>query len=407
MDWGNELAESGREAETEFSDEREQTEDELDNIDTQAARERLENGEAEQETEDMLSQLLTGEWEPVTLLSQEENKPVPDKSNAVNFHISDDRLGEGSPKEKFQINIAAIKMLEQIEGENRYATPEEPQILSQYVGWGGLADAFDESKSNWSAEYHQLKELLLPEEYRMARESTLNAHYTSLVIIRQMYKTLEKMGFSRGNVLEPSMGIGNFFGMMPDSMKESRLYGVELDSITGRIAKQLYPQTDVQIKGFEKTDYPNDFFDVVIGNVPFGQYKVADKQYDKNNFLIHDYFIAKTLDKVRPGGVAAFITSKGTMDKASPEVRRYLAQRADLLGAVRLPNTAFKANAGTEVTSDILFFQKRDRMVEREPDWVHLGEDADGIAMRAPGADRRKDGNGIRSLWYGKHLQGR
>ena len=383
MDWGNELAESGREAETEFSDEREQTEDELDNIDTQAARERLENGEAEQETEDMLSQLLTGEWEPVTLLSQEENKPVPDKSNAVNFHISDDRLGEGSPKEKFQINIAAIKMLEQIEGENRYATPEEPQILSQYVGWGGLADAFDESKSNWSAEYHQLKELLLPEEYRMARESTLNAHYTSLVIIRQMYKTLEKMGFSRGNVLEPSMGIGNFFGMMPDSMKESRLYGVELDSITGRIAKQLYPQTDVQIKGFEKTDYPNDFFDVAIGNVPFGQYKVADKQYDKNNFLIHDYLFAKTLDKVRPGGVVAFITSKGTMDKASPEVRRYLAQRADLLGAVRLPNTAFKANAGTEVTSDILFFRKRDRMVECEPDWVHLGEDANGITMNA------------------------
>ena len=217
----------------------------------------------------------------------------------------------------------------------------------------------------------------------MARESTLNAHYTSPVIIRQMYETLEKMGFSRGNVLEPSMGIGNFFGMMPDSMKESRLYGVELDSITGRIARQLYPQADVQIKGFEKTDYPNDFFDVAIGNVPFGQYKVADKQYDKNNFLIHDYFFAKTLDKVRPGGVVAFITSKGTMDKASPEVRRYLAQRADLLGAVRLPNTAFKANAGTEVTSDILFFQKRDRMVEREPDWVHLGEDADGIAMNA------------------------
>ena len=389
MDWGNELAESGREAETEFSDEREQTEDELDNIDTQAARERLENGEAEQETEDMLSQVLTGDWEPLTP-SAEENKTVqersvaaPDKSNAVNFHISDDRLGEGSPKEKFQRNVAAIKLLEQIEGENRYATPEEQQILSQYVGWGGLADAFDESKSNWSAEYHQLKELLSPEEYRMARESTLNAHYTSPVIIRQMYETLEKMGFSKGNILEPSMGIGNFFGMMPDSMKESRLYGVELDSITGRIAKQLYPQADVQIKGFEKTDYPNDFFDVAIGNVPFGQYKVADKQYDKNNFLIHDYFFAKTLDKVRPGGVVAFITSKGTMDKASPEVRRYLAQRADLLGAVRLPNTAFKANAGTEVTSDILFFQKRDRMVEREPDWVHLGENANGIAMNA------------------------
>lgn len=401
MDWGNELAESGRKAQAEFPDEKEQnvvteqTEDELDSIDTQAARERLENGEADRKTEEMLSQVLTGEWEPLTPSSeekqpaserqsaQERSVSAPDKSNAVNFHVSDDRLGEGSPKEKFQRNIAAIKMLEQIEGENRYATPEEQQVLSQYVGWGGLADAFDESKSNWSAEYHQLKELLSPEEYRMARESTLNAHYTSPVIIRQMYETLEKMGFSKGNVLEPSMGIGNFFGMMPDSMKESRLYGVELDSITGRIAKQLYPQADVQIKGFEKTDYPNDFFDVAIGNVPFGQYKVADKQYDKNNFLIHDYFFAKTLDKVRPGGVVAFITSKGTMDKASPEVRRYLAQRADLLGAVRLPNTAFKANAGTEVTSDILFFQKRDRMVEREPDWVHLGEDADGIAMNA------------------------
>ena len=343
---------------------------------------RLEHGEADHQPEEMLSQALTGDWEPITLPAQEENEPTPDKSNAVNFHISNDRLGEGSPKEKFQRNVVAIKLLEQIEGENRYATPEEQQILSQYVGWGGLADAFDESKSNWSAEYQQLKELLSPEEYRMARESTLNAHYTSPVIIRQMYDTLEKMGFSKGNVLEPSMGIGNFFGMMPESMKESRLYGVELDSITGRIAKQLYPQADVQIKGYEKTDYPNDFFDVAIGNVPFGQYKVADKQYDKNNFLIHDYFFAKTLDKVRPGGVVAFITSKGTMDKASPEVRRYLAQRADLLGAVRLPNSAFKANAGTEVTSDILFFQKRDRIVEREPDWVHLGEGA-GIAMNA------------------------
>lgn len=228
MDWGNELAESGREAEAEFSDEKEQnvvtkqTEDELDSIDTQSARESLENGEADRQTEEMLSQVLTGDWEPITLPSQEENKPVPDKSNAVNFHISDDRLGEGSPKEKFQRNVAAIRLLEQIEGENRYATPQEQQILSQYVGWGGLADAFDESKSNWSAEYHQLKELLSPEEYRMARESTLNAHYTSPVIIRQMYETLEKMGFSKGNVLEPSMGIGNFFGMMPDSMKESR-----------------------------------------------------------------------------------------------------------------------------------------------------------------------------------------
>ena len=357
--------------------------DELDSIDTQAAREKLENGEADRQTEEMLSQVLTGEWEPVTLPSQGENKPIPDKRNAVNFHISNDDLGVGTPKEKFRRNVEAIKLLGQIEGEHRYATPQEQEILSQYVGWGGLADAFDEGKQNWTAEYQKLKNLLSPEEYRMARESTLNAHYTSPAIIRSMYDAIEKMGFTKGNILEPSMGIGNFFGMMPDSMKESRLYGVELDGITGRIAKQLYPQADVQIKGFEKTDYPNDFFDIAIGNVPFGQYKVADRAYDKNNFLIHDYFFAKTLDKVRPGGVVAFITSKGTMDKASPDVRRYLAQRADLLGAVRLPNTAFKANAGTEVTSDILFFQKRDRMVEREPDWVHLSENADGIALNS------------------------
>ena len=313
---------------------------------------------------------------------EEGNRDSTD-TQAVNFHISNDALGEGTPKEKFRRNVEAIKLLEQIEGEHRYATPQEQEILSQYAGWGGLADAFDESKTNWTAEYQELKNLLSPEEYRMARESTLNAHYTSPAIIRSMYDAIEKMGFTKGNILEPSMGIGNFFGMMPDSMKESRLYGVELDGITGRIAKQLYPQADVQIKGFEKTDYPNDFFDIAIGNVPFGQYKVADRAYDKNNFLIHDYFFAKTLDKVRPGGVVAFITSKGTMDKASPEVRRYLAQRADLLGAVRLPNTAFKANAGTEVTSDILFFQKRDRMVERDPDWVHLSENADGIAMNS------------------------
>ena len=304
-------------------------------------------------------------------------------TQAANFHIRNDDLGVGTPKEKFRRNVEAIQLLEQIEGEHRYATLKEQEILSQYVGWGGLADAFDESKTNWTAEYQELKSLLSPEEYRMARESTLNAHYTSPAIIRSMYDAIEKMGFTKGNILEPSMGIGNFFGMMPDSMKESRLYGVELDGITGRIAKQLYQQADVQIKGFEKTDYPNDFFDIAIGNVPFGQYKVADRAYDKHNFLIHDYFFAKTLDKVRPGGVVAFITSKGTMDKASPEVRRYLAQRADLLGAVRLPNTAFKANAGTEVTSDILFFQKRDRMVEREPDWVHLSENADGIAMNS------------------------
>lgn len=306
-----------------------------------------------------------------------------DKSKAANFHITDDALGIGSAKEKFKRNIEAIRTLEKIEGENRIATPEEQKILSQYVGWGGLADAFDESKSAWAGEYQELKSLLSDAEYASARESTLNAHYTSPVIIRSIYEALENMGFEKGNVLEPAMGIGNFFGMLPEKMQESRLYGVELDGITGRIAKQLYPKADIKISGFEKTDYPNDFFDVAVGNVPFGQYKVADRQYDKNNFLIHDYFFAKTLDKVRPGGVVAFVTSKGTMDKKSPEVRKYLAQRAELLGAVRLPNTAFKENAGTEVTSDILFLKKRDRVMDLEPDWIHLSEDENGIAMNS------------------------
>lgn len=308
---------------------------------------------------------------------------MSDKANTSNFHITDNALGVGTPKEKFGKNIEAIKLLKQIEAEHRYATPQEQEILSQYVGWGGLSDAFDERKSNWSTEYQVLRELLSSEEYSMARESTLNSHYTNPVIIRQMYHSLRKMGFVKGNVLEPSMGIGNFFGMLPDSMRESNLYGVELDDISGRIAKQLYPQADIQINGFEKTDYPNDFFDLAIGNVPFGQYKVFDRAYDKHNFLIHDYFFAKTLDKVRIGGIIAYITSKGTMDKANPDVRRYIAQRADLLGAVRLPNTAFRSNAGTEVTSDILFFQKRDRLVNQDPDWVYLQEDPNGITMNS------------------------
>ncbi len=317
---------------------------------------------------------------------------TPDKSQAVNFRITDDALGVGSAKEKFRRNVEAIRTLEKVESENRIATPEEQEILSRYVGWGGLADAFDESKSAWAGEYQELKGLLSVQEYASARESTLNAHYTSPVIIRSIYEALGNMGFEKGNVLEPAVGIGNFFGMLPEKMQESRLYGVELDGITGRIAKQLYPKADIKISGFEKTDYPNDFFDVAVGNVPFGQYKVADKQYDKNNFrgtgfLIHDYFFAKTLDKVRPGGVVAFVTSKGTMDKKSPEVRKYLAQRAELLGAVRLPNTAFKENAGTEVTSDILFLKKRDRVMDIEPDWVHLSEDENGIALNSYFAD--------------------
>ena len=321
----------------------------------------------------------------------EESKPEIDKSGAVNYRITPDTeetTGKGfAPKEKFRQNVEAIRTLEKIESENRIATPQEQEILAKYVGWGGLADAFDESKANWAKEYQELKSLLSPEEYASARESTLNAHYTSPVIIQSIYDAIDKMGFSKGNILEPAMGTGNFFGMLPEKMQESRLYGVELDGITGRIARQLYPKADVKITGFEKTDYPNDFFDVAVGNVPFGQYKVSDKAYDKQNFLIHDYFFAKTLDKVRPGGVVAFVTSKGTMDKKSPEVRKYLAQRAELLGAIRLPNTAFKENAGTEVTSDILFLKKRDRVIDIEPDWVHLCENEDGIAMNQYFAD--------------------
>ena len=300
---------------------------------------------------------------------------------AVNFHITDDQLGYGTAKEKFRANVMAIQVLKKCEREHRYASPEEQEILSNYVGWGGLPDAFDESKASWSEEYQELKDLLTKEEYAAARESTLNAHYTQPVIIESMYQVLQNLGFEKGNILEPSMGVGNFFGMLPDKLQQSRLYGVELDSISGRNAKLLYPNADIQIKGFEKTDYPNDFFDVAIGNVPFGSYKVNDRQYDKHYFMIHDYFLAKTLDQLRPGGVAALITTKGTMDKASPEVRKYLAERAELLGAVRLPNNAFKANAGTEVSADILFFQKRESISMEEPEWVTLGEDVNGISI--------------------------
>lgn len=306
---------------------------------------------------------------------------------ATNFHITDDELGQGTPKEKFRANIMAIQLLKKCEDENRNATPEEQEILSRYVGWGGLADAFDETKAAWETEYLELKTVLTPEEYAAARASTLNAHYTQPIVIESMYQVLENLGFTKGNILEPSMGVGNFFGMLPENLNQSKLYGVELDSISGRIAKQLYPDANIQIKGFEKTDYPNDFFDVTIGNVPFGAYKVNDRQYDRYNFMIHDYFLAKTIDQLRPGGVAALITTKGTMDKASPEVRKYLAECADLLGAIRLPNTAFKANAGTEVSADILFFQKRDSMTKEMPEWVNLGSDANGITVNQYFAD--------------------
>lgn len=313
----------------------------------------------------------------------EKERALSAEIPAVNFHITDDQLGYGTAKEKFRANVMAIRVLKKCESENRYASPEEQEILSNYVGWGGLPDAFDESKASWGDEYQELKDLLTKDEYAAARESTLNAHYTQPVIIESMYQVLQNLGFEKGNILEPSMGVGNFFGMLPDKLQQSRLYGVELDSISGRIAKLLYPNADIQIKGFEKTDYPNDFFDVAIGNVPFGSYKVNDRQYDKYHFMIHDYFLAKTIDQLRPGGVAALITTKGTMDKASPEVRKYLAERAELLGAIRLPNNAFKANAGTEVSADILFFQKRESISMEEPEWVALGEDENEITINS------------------------
>ena len=318
----------------------------------------------------------------IDLTEQETERKEAEPYKAQNFHITDDHLGEGGAKTKYAFNIAAIQTLKQIEAEGRQARPDEQEILSRYVGWGGLPQAFDAENASWQKEYQQLKSLLTDEEYAAARGSTLNAHYTSPVVIRAMYEALDSMGFQDGNVLEPACGVGNFFGMLPEAMQSSKLYGVELDSITGRIARQLYPDARIEITGFEKTNR-KDFFDVAVGNVPFGNYKVADKPFDKYGFLIHDYFFAKALEQVRPGGVIAFITSKGTMDKASPDVRRYIAQRAELLGAIRLPNNAFKANAGTEVTSDILFLQKREHPIDIEPDWIHLGQTADGIPINS------------------------
>ena len=299
---------------------------------------------------------------------------------AGNFHITDDDLGVGGPKQKFARNIEAIRTLFKLEEEHRGATAEEQQVLSQYVGWGGLADAFDPGKDNWAKEYAELKGLLSEDEYAAARSSTLNAHYTSPTVIRSIYDAVERMGFRSGNILEPSMGVGNFFGMLPDTMQDSRLYGVELDSITGRIAKKLYPQADITVAGFETTDR-RDFYDLAVGNVPFGQYKVNDKAYNKLGFSIHNYFFAKAIDQIRPGGVIAFVTSRYTMDSKDSTARKHMAERADLLGAIRLPNNAFKANAGTEVVSDIIFLQKRDRPADIEPDWVQLGKTEDGFAI--------------------------
>ena len=322
------------------------------------------------------------EQEKTELPSEEKTEapavPVTDRHN---FRITDDAIGVGGAKEKFRNNMAAINLLHELEIENRLATPEEQEVLSQYVGWGGLPMAFDEHNAAWAEEFKELYASLSPEEYRAAMESTLTAFYTPPVVIKAMYDALDRLGFSQGNILEPSCGTGNFFGLLPDSMQNSKLHGVEIDSLTGRIAKQLYQKANIAIEGFEKTNLPDDHFDVVLGNVPFGEIRVNDSRYNAQKFLIHDYFFAKALDKVRAGGVVMFITSKGTMDKASPEVRKYIAQRAELLGAIRLPDNTFKANAGTEVTSDILILQKRDRVMDIEPDWVHLDTDENGVTM--------------------------
>ena len=305
---------------------------------------------------------------------------------AGNFRITDEELGAGGPKQKFARNIEAIRTLFKLEEEHRGATAEEQQVLSQYVGWGGLADAFDPDKSSWAKEYAELKGLLSEEEYKAARGSVLNAHYTSPTVIRAIYDAVERMGFRTGNILEPSMGVGNFFGMLPESMADSRLYGVELDSITGRIAQKLYPEANIKVAGFETTDR-RDFYDLAVGNVPFGNYKVNDKAYNKLNFSIHNYFFAKAIDQVRPGGIVAFVTSRYTLDSKDSAARKHIAERADLLGAIRLPNNAFRANAGTDVVSDIIFLQKRDRPMDHEPAWVQLGKTADGIAINSYFAD--------------------
>ena len=325
---------------------------------------------------------VNGEWQtfPDAAALDEALNAEPAPEPAGNFHITDDHLGEGGAKQKYARNIEAIRTLFKLEQEHRGATAEEQQVLSQYVGWGGLADAFDPNKDGWAKECAELKGLLSEDEYSAARSSTLNAHYTSPTVIRSIYDAVERMGFHSGNILEPSMGVGNFFGMLPDTMQDSRLYGVELDSITGRIAKKLYPQADITVAGFETTDR-RDFYDLAVGNVPFGQYKVNDKAYNKLGFSIHNYFFAKAIDQVRPGGIVAFVTSRYTMDSKDSTARKHMAERADLLGAIRLPNNAFRANAGTDVVSDIIFLQKRDRPIDHEPDWVQLGKTEDGFVI--------------------------
>ena len=326
---------------------------------------------------------FTPKQEPVQQVESLENEKNVDRQTKHNFHYNLWEMEKGGAKTRYQWNMDAIRTLKQIESENRIATPEEQKVLSKFVGWGGLSQAFDEENAGWSKEYKELKEMLSDEEYAAARATVNNAFYTSPEIAMCINSALVQFGFRGGNVLEPSMGIGNFFGSMPAPMQRSNLYGVELDSISGRIAKQLYQNANISITGFENTTYPDNFFDVVVGNVPFGDYKVFDPKYNKYNFRIHDYFLAKALDQVRPGGMVAVITTKGTLDKANPTIRKYLAERAELVGAVRLPNTAFKDNAGTEVTADILFLQKRERKIDIEPDWVHLGVTENGIAVNS------------------------
>ena len=361
----------------------------------------LEKADAEKQQPDLTGQPITREGDTLTVgngpathevditVSDEEweriKETIPDQTGKApasqNFHITDPDLGAGGQKSKYQNNVAAIRLLKDMEAQGRSATPEEQEILSRYVGWGGIPQAFDETNEKWASEYAELKTLLTPEEYASARSSTLNAHFTSPTVIEGMYQALEKMGVHPDTVLEPAMGVGNFFGLLPESMQNATLMGVELDSITGRLAKQLYPQANITVDGFERVNLPDNSIDLAVGNVPFGSYKLADPRYDKQNLLIHDYFFVKTLDKVRPGGIVAFITSKGTLDKQDSTVREYLAQRADLLGAVRLPNNAFSRNAGTDVTTDMLFLQKRAQPPEQVPDWVHLGQTADGIPI--------------------------
>ena len=346
----------------------------------------------EKNTEEILDEhpvpiQVNGEWQTFPNTAAAEQAAYQEykdqlRRNARNFHITDAHLGEGGPKTKFQANINAIRLLKELESNKQQASPEQQEVFSRYVGWGGLADAFDPGKESWHSEYVQLKELLTPEEYAAARSSTLNAHYTSPTVIRAMYEAVERMGFETGNILEPSMGVGNFFGMLPEKMQNSRLYGVELDPISGRIAQQLYPRAEITVAGFETTDR-RDFYDLAVGNVPFGQYQVNDKAYNKLNFNIHNYFFAKALDQVRPGGVVAFVTSRYTMDAKDSTVRRYLSQRAELLGAIRLPNNAFKANAGTEVVSDIIFLQKRERPLDIIPEWTQIGQNEDGFAVNS------------------------